>query len=68
MMEENKSKPKYKTAAEIRRVIEDRLADERLDLADHQTAILLIDTRIGMILDLLKTVDANGPEEGHDEG
>ena len=62
-MEESKSKPKYKTAAALRRGIEDRLADERLKLADHQAAILLTDTRIGMILDLLKAVDANGTEE-----
>ena len=53
---------KYKTAAAMRRVMEDRLADERLTLADHQAAILRIDDRIGMILELLKTVDANGEE------
>ena len=65
-MEQSKSKPKYKTAAALRRVIEDRLAAERLDLAAHENRIGFIKARIGIILDLLDDADATGKEEGED--
>ena len=57
---------KYKTAAAMRRAMEDRLAAERLDLAANDAEQKLIEARIFMILDLLKTVDATGEEEEED--
>ena len=54
---------KYRTAAAMRRAMEDRLAAERLDLAANDAEQKLIEARIFMILDLLKTVDATGEEE-----
>ena len=52
-----------KTAASIRRVMEDRLESERIDLGVNKAEQLLIEARIFMISDLLKTVDANSEEE-----
>ena len=65
-MEESKSKPKYKTAAAIRRVMEDRLESERIDLGENQAEQERIEARIFMIQELLATVDANGKEEDGD--
>ena len=65
-MEESKSKPKYKTAAAIRRVIEDRLAVESDALAAFEAGIRVTKARMDLILDLLKDADANGKEEGED--
>ena len=58
---------KYRTVAAMRRAMEDRLAAERLDLAANDAEQKLIEARIFMILDLLKTVDATGEEEEHDD-
>ena len=60
-------KKERKTAASIRRVMEDRLAEEKLSLAAHQADVLLIEARIEVIMELLDTADANGKEEGTDE-
>ena len=57
---------KYRTAAAMRRVMEERLASERLDLEANDAEQKLIEARIFMISDLLETIDANGEEEGED--
>ena len=57
-------KKERKTAASILRIMEDRLAAEKLDLAAHQANVLLVEARIVMILELLKTADTNSKEEG----
>ena len=57
-------KKERKTAASILRIMEDRLAAEKLDLAAHQANVLLVEARIVMILELLKTAETNGKEEG----
>ena len=55
---------KYKTAAAIRSIMEDRLASEKRDLAAHQDRAGYIQARINVIIDLLAAADANGKEEG----
>ena len=57
---------KYKTAAAMRRAMEDQLATERKILASYQEDILMSQARIEVILGLLKTTEANGKEEGED--
>ena len=59
-------KQKYKTAAAIRSIIEDRLASERLDLGENQAEQDRIEARIFMIQEMLTTIDANGKEGGKD--
>ena len=61
-------KKERKTAASIRRVMEDRLASEKLDLAAHKADLVLIEARIEVIVELLDTADANGKEEGETDG
>ena len=66
MEQKTEQKKERKTAASIRRVMEDRLAVERLDLSAHQADVLLIEARIEVIMELLDTADANGKDEGPD--
>ena len=53
-----------KTAASIRRILEDRLAAEEIDLAASWERVRLHELRIELITELLKTADSNGKEEG----
>ena len=54
---------KYKTAAALRRILEDRLAAEKLNLAAEHGHLLLIEARIELVMELLATADASGNEE-----
>ena len=56
------AKPR-KTAASIRRVLEDRLAAEETDLNIAREQVRLHELRIDLIRDLLKNADSNGKEE-----
>ena len=58
-----KETKKYKTAAALRRIMEDRLAAEKLKIIKYQAHLDLIAARIEVITELLETADANGNEE-----
>ena len=58
-----KETKKYKTAAALRRVMEERLAAEKLNLAALEADRRIINARIVVIMDLLETPAANGNEE-----
>ena len=60
-------KTKYKTAASIRRVMEDRLAEKKELLALRQADVRFLEAGIEVILELLDTSDATGKEEGNDD-
>ena len=60
-------KKERKTAASIRRVLTDRLAEEELQLFILQSNVVKSETRIELIQGLIETADANGKEEGNDE-
>ena len=59
-------KKERKTAASIRRVIEDRLEEAKRSLAAHQASVQRIEDQIEMLLELLEATAANGKEEGDD--
>ena len=59
---------KYRTAAALRGVMEDRLAEEKINLAaSSEPSSGSSKRRIAMIHDLLNTADANGEDEGREE-
>ena len=71
MEQKTEQKKERKTAASMLRVIEDRLAAEKLDLAAHQADVLRIEERIKVIMELLDDpiccIVGTGKEKGHDD-
>ena len=58
-----KETKKYKTAAALRRILEDRLAAERIKIVKYQAHVALIEARIELVTELLASADASGNEE-----
>ena len=60
---------KYKTAAALRRLIEERLAAEKLDLVACRADVNLIEARIDVLSELLDSAEpVSGKEAGENGG